>query len=343
MEECIEKLNKILLQSINKNYLTGITQGKMGISIYFYHLAIAEQNEEYKTIAEQLLDDTLNRLFLESSISVESGLAGIALGVRHLINTGFVEGDVNELLEDIDDAIFKRLIFPEPNLPYDKGELLHLLFYLSKRLNDQVDENSRYIYCELIIYVLNIFVTELNDDFFNESLSFSIYDFQLPVFTYICACLLKQNIYNNRIYKIVEEFEPKILSQFPALHANRLYLLCGILPLVPYMRSEKWKNYIDLLRKEIKLQVIFEKEMSNKHIFVSNGLSLIYLLLYYLENKYPDYKIDYNSQDFYDKIMASEAWESLFKSDYFFEIHRGLLNGFPGVKLVLSHIQKQIV
>lgn len=343
MDGCVEKLNRMLMQSVNKNYPTGIAQGKMGISIYFYHLAMTEQNEEYKTIAEQLLDDTLGKLFLESSISVESGLAGIALGVKHLINAGFVEGDVNELLEDIDDTIFKRLVFPEPGLPYDKRELLHMLFYLSKRLDDQMDENSRYIYSELIIHVLNIFVTELNGDFFNESLSFSIYDFQLPVFTYICACLLEQNIYNDRIYKILEEFEPKILSQFPVLHANRLYLLCGMLPLLPYMKSEKWESHVKLLRKGIKLQAILEQEMSNKHIFVSNGLSLIYLLLYYLENKYPDYKIYYDLQGFYDRIIASEAWDSLSKNDYFFKIHQGLLNGFPGVKLVLSHIKKQKV
>ena len=98
--------------------------------------------------------------------------------------------------------------------------------------------------------------------------------------------------------------------------------------------------YIELLRKEIELQVILEKEMSNKHIFISNGLSLIYLLLYYLENKYPDYKICYDPWVFYNRIITSEAWNSLLKNYYFFKIHQGLLNGFPGVKLVISQIKK---
>lgn len=341
MKEQIEELNKILLQLIDKTYPVGVAQGKIGISIYFYHLSQIEQYENYKTIAEQLLDDTLGKLSLDSSISVEDGLAGIALGVAHLIKAGFVEGDVNELLEDIDNVIFKRIAFLQPNLSYKKEELLHLLFYLYMRLTNQTDEDSQYIFRELIIKVINIFAAGLKNDFFDESFSFSVYHYHLPLFTYICARLLEQDFYNDRIYKILEEFEPKILSRLPILHANRLYLLCGILPLIPYMRNPRWRDYSNLLQKEINLQVILDKEMKNKHIFISNGLSMVYLLLYNLEKNYLTYKIPYDPLYFYDKIISSEAWESLSKHDYFFNIHCGLLNGFPGVLLVLSHIQKQ--
>ncbi len=107
------------------------------------------------------------------------------------------------------------------------------------------------------------------------------------------------------------------------------------------MQNSRWKNHTDFLKMEINLQVIFDEEMKNKHIFVSNGLSMVYLFLHYLEKNYPKNKISFNSQNFYKKIITSEAWESLFKHSYFFDIHRGLLNGFPGVQLVLLHIQKQ--
>lgn len=341
MEKRIRELNTMLLESVDATYPLGLAQGQMGICIYFYYLSQIEQNEEYQTIAEQLLDDTLNKLSLTSSISVENGLAGIALGVTHLINAGFVEGDVNDLLEEIDSVIFKRLAFLPLDSSYKKEELLHLLFYLTVRLTDQTDENDRYIFRGLIIKVINIFANDLKDDFFDESFSFSLYHYHLPLFTYICACLLEHNFYNDRIYKILEEFELKILSRFPVLHANRLFLLCGMLPLIPYMRNTEWGVHTDLLQKEIDLQVIIDKEMKNKHIFVSNGLSMIYLFLYYLEKNYPKNKISFSSQYLYEKIIASEAWESLFRHDYFFNIHCGLLNGFPGVQLVLSHIQKQ--
>lgn len=337
----LSNLNKILLSSMGESYPLGLAHGEMGLSIYFYYLYKFEKSEEFKLVAEKLLTGVLNNLPFDYTISVENGLAGIALGVTHLTEIGFVEGDVNELLEDIDNVVFKCLAFLQPNSSYKKEELLHLIYYLSVRLSDQKDEENSYIFSELIIKVINIFAHGLSDNFFDESFSFSVCQYHLPLFTYVCARLLKQGFYSDRIYKILEEFEPKVLSQIPILHSNRLYLLCGMLPLVSYMQNLHWKNHVNLLQKEINLQVILEEEMKNKHIFLSNGLSMIYLFLHYLKENYPDYKIAYDPQNFYDRIIASEAWDSLLKRDYFFNIHCGLLTGFPGVRLILSHIQKQ--
>jgi hypothetical protein len=341
MQKQIEKLNEKVLRSIGETYPIGLAQGEMGICIYFYYLFRIEGNENYKKIAEQLLDDTLNKISKDFSISVESGLGGIGLGITHLIKVGFVDGDVNEILEDIDNVIFKRLAFLQNNSSYKKEELLHLIFYLHVRLTDLKDKHDQYIYKELIIKILNIFSDGLGSDFFDEPFGFSIYHYHLPLFTYICARLLEQGFYNERILKMLKEFEPKILYRLPLMHTNRLYLLCGILQLIPYMQNTQWKDYSNLLKKEITLPIIFEQEMKNKHIFISNGLSMVYLLLYYLEKNYPDNKIEYNTQDFCRKIVSSESWNSLLKHDYYFNIHSGLLNGFPGVQLVLLHFQKQ--
>lgn len=341
MNKQIDELNKRLLQSIEKPYPIGLAQGKMGICIYFYHLSRIEQEEQYKIIAEELLDEILEKLSPDLPINIESGLAGIALGIIHLIKTGFVEGDENELLDDFDNIIFKQLAFIPDNTSPKKDDLLHLIFYLSLRLSAQTNENERYIFQELIIKTLNKFASGITGDFFDETYSFSVYQYHTPVLTYIFSLILRHDFYNERIYKILEEFELKILSRLPISHANRLYMLCGILPLVPYMPNLQWKDCADLLHREINLSLIFEREMKNKHIFVSNGLSMVYLLLYYLEKNYPEYKITYNPSDFYEKIISSEAWDSLFTKTHFFNIHNGLLNGFPGVQLILSHIQKQ--
>lgn len=334
----IKNLNRKLLLSIDENTPIGLTQGLMGKSIYFYHLSQIKNDKNYKLIADNLLDKTLKKLSCNSSISVENGLAGIALGIIHLIECDFVDGDVNTLLEDIDNMIFKNLMFFQPDPSYKKESLLYILYYLSIRLNYQSEKNDIYLYRELIIKVLNIFTLELNESFFNEPFSFSVYNFHLPMFTYTCVCLLEQNFYNNRVYKILEEFETKILSTFPILHANRLYMLCGMLSIVPYMNS-RWENHVNLLYKEIKIEYIIN-EMSNKHIFLSNGLSLIYLFLCYLENNFPKYRICYNPNILYRNIIDSEAWVSLIKHNYFFEAHQGLLD-FPGTILILSHIKNK--
>ena len=94
-------LNDKLLQSIDKTYPIGLAQGQMGICLYFFYLSRIEQEPKYKILAEDLLKNTLDKLSLDLSIGVESGLAGVALGVIQLIKDDFVEGDINELLEEI--------------------------------------------------------------------------------------------------------------------------------------------------------------------------------------------------------------------------------------------------
>ena len=149
MKAYVEELNKRLLQSIDEYYPVGLAQGQIGISIYFYHLFRIEKNENYKVIADQLLDNSLVSISLDSSISVENGLAGISLGIIYLIKKGFVKGDLNELLENIDNVIFKHLAFTQSNLSFQREELLHLIYYLSVRLRDQKEKNDIYIYCLL--------------------------------------------------------------------------------------------------------------------------------------------------------------------------------------------------
>lgn len=66
MKAYVEELNKRLLQSIDEYYPVGLAQGQIGISIYFYHLFRIEKNENYKVIADQLLDSrSLTIDFLE--------------------------------------------------------------------------------------------------------------------------------------------------------------------------------------------------------------------------------------------------------------------------------------
>ena len=332
---------KFLLLNFDK-YPVDLFYGKMGWSIYLYHMSEIESNQEYQTIAEQLLDQILQRdLSRNHSIAVEDGLAGVGLGIIHLIKNQFVEGDINRLLEDIDNAIYRRIVFQENQSQFLPNHLLHLIGYLYIRLQDQTDTNSQILYQDLIIKVLNQLYNQINDDFLNESYAFSIFHYQLPVFLWIISKLLEADFYNDRIYKMLDTLQLSILSRFPLLHSNRLFLLWGILHLKPYMHRDYalWDNYIQLLYREINVDTILANEMTGRKIFISNGLSSVYILLHAINRDFPDYKIPFDPQDIYYKLQNSDAWNALIDRKYFYEIHNGLLNGFPGVQLVLSHIR----
>jgi hypothetical protein len=91
------------------------------------------------------LNEVINNLSNNIDISVERGLAGIALGISYLVKEKFVEGDINEILEDVDGRIYKVLAFqkPEEN-KFPKPALLYLLHYLYVRYGEQSDSNGKY-------------------------------------------------------------------------------------------------------------------------------------------------------------------------------------------------------
>ena len=61
-------------------------------------------------------------------LCIENGLCGLGCGLQYLIQNGFLEGDINEILEDIDSEVIK-----EYNKPSDNNLKNDLLLYLNYR------------------------------------------------------------------------------------------------------------------------------------------------------------------------------------------------------------------
>ena len=98
----IDILNTKLISSLSDTYLIRLFDGKMGLCIYYYYLSCWEEKDEYKQIAEKLLDDVAGHLSVTEDVTVDTGLAGIAIGISHLVKEKFIAGDVNEILEEVD-------------------------------------------------------------------------------------------------------------------------------------------------------------------------------------------------------------------------------------------------
>ena len=339
MENIQKKLTEKLLSSDIARFPVSLFHGKMGLCIYFYHMSKNESNPEYQSIADRLLDQILlHDLSPNHPIDVENGLAGIGLGVTYLIKNRFVEGDLNELLEVIDSAIYRKIAFIDKQSNIPPTVLLHLTGYLYVRLKEQSDTNYRELYQDLIIKVLNMLYDRIDDEFLSEPFSFSIRQYQVPLLLWIISKLLEADFYSDRIYRMLDTLQLQILSRFPMLHANRLFLLWGILHLKPCLKHKSWDNYIGLLYREISVDEILDREMTDRKIFIDNGLSGIYILLHLINSGFPDYPIPFDPQTIEDKIQNSSAWNAMLERGYFCEIHQGLLSGFPGVQFVLEFI-----
>lgn len=344
----IDILNNKLVSSVDETYPTGLITGKLGLCIYYYYLSRWEEKEEFKQIAEKLLDDVASQLSETMDVTVEAGLAGIAIGIDHLVKEKFINGDINDILEEVDSSIFKKLAFfdyKDGRSQLPKAELIPLLYYLYIRYIEQSSSDNQYIFQELIIKTIEMFKHDLPASFFNEHFAYSLRNFQLPFFLYTIGKIQELNVYNVRITKILEEYINQIISTYPASHANRLYLLVGLISILPCLPDYKkeMEAHIQLLKKGIDIEYIINYELKNQDIYIADGLASVYMLLYYLQTKHPAYSIDYNPQLLFGKIIHAEAWNTLQNREFYFHNFCGLFDGYPGAHLVLLHIKKHFL
>lgn len=85
----------------------GLLHGKMGITLYFYHLGRNTGNDIFSKFAEDLLDHIINSLYTNLPIDFENGITDIGWGVEYLIQSGFIEANADEILEEFDAKIKK--------------------------------------------------------------------------------------------------------------------------------------------------------------------------------------------------------------------------------------------
>ncbi|MCD8179466.1 MAG: hypothetical protein LUE98_19515 [Tannerellaceae bacterium] len=132
----------------------GLLNGKMGITIFFYHYAQYTQNRIYEKFAGNLLDEIYLETHMDTTKNFQDGLCGIAWGIEYLIRNNFVKADPDDILEDIDARIM------EWDVRYIKDQKLEtglkgIARYAISRCYNRKDKNnillqSGYIYDLLI-------------------------------------------------------------------------------------------------------------------------------------------------------------------------------------------------
>lgn len=118
-----------LLREIAQNVLlksggeerVGLAYGKMGMVVFLMHYARFSGNELYDEYAGLLLDDIYSDLGENLPVDLESGLCGIGWGTEYLLQNGFVEGEADEILEDIDRRIMERDLMRISDLSLETG------------------------------------------------------------------------------------------------------------------------------------------------------------------------------------------------------------------------------
>lgn len=82
--------------------------GKMGIVLFFANYARYIENPLYDKFAGELLGEIYEEIHVGLPVNFESGLCGIGWGIDYLLQNGFMEGDSDEILSEIDARVMER-------------------------------------------------------------------------------------------------------------------------------------------------------------------------------------------------------------------------------------------
>jgi len=330
----MEQINDLLMQHAAGLKDPSLLQGKMGVSCYFFHLARHSKIPIYQSFAETLLDDVYEYIHNnQSGFGFGDGLAGISWAIVNLVENRFVEADVDEVLSDADDKIYHHLhASSEISFGFTEG-LLGYLFYVATRTRWRKASNQvgEFVFERLLVDLLNRISVAVDERRWRVSEPpFFNLNWDLPLLILLLAKIKRLNFYEYKLDKVVNSLAPLVLSTVPCRHINRLYLSYSIVQLLECFDLPDWKRHVGLLQANIDLPRIFDKELGDKNIFLSNGLAGLSFILQGL-GLHRSKEGTPREMGLAQKIQQSQYFQSIIKKDPATVPNLTLLNGLTGI------------
>ncbi len=336
-------INNLVLQNAPLIKNSGLMKGKMGISIYLFHLSRKMDETIFREQAENMIDDLYKEVGNNSlPTDFGNGLAGIVWGIDHLIHNGFLDADPDEIFADADDKIF-QFITNQNEIPLNlEGGLLGYGFYLLARLKNKQLENADgrdYILLRLLIDIINKVYdfVEAKENQLLEPLAFKI-TWILPLTLIFLAEVMHLKIHQQKISRILERLSIIVLSLIPIRHSHRLYLATSIEMVLKYQELPQWREHFILLKDNFNPEILLS-EFPDKNLTLSEGISGICPILINSNNICDKNELLFKIGD---KIDNSSFWNELNNREQFLPAHISLSKGIAGIGLALNIISHEI-
>ena len=285
----IEKrmINALLLHSSFIDNL-GLLNGKMGIAIFFFHLAKETENSIYSDYADELVADIYNEISLSTPVDFENGLAGIGWGLCYLIEKGFIETDSDKMFSDIDKNLFEAYCSSHSE---NIREITGYGFYLLKRVRNATDQKSldaivnKQHLTDIIEKLDNILrIDELRKE---PEMFDLLWDY--PLLIVFLSEMLQLNLMPVRVQEIITRILKPVSvdEKLPERHSNRLLLTLALTKTASVDTKSLGllcKPAIRLLSTGIDRDVI-SKELKTNCAFMQHGtigISFLYKQLFLL-------------------------------------------------------------
>jgi len=124
----------------------GLYEGKMGIAISYLTLAKGYDNKIFKEKGNKILHDVIENISYTEDLSFKEGVLGVGWGLEWLKQSKILDINTDFVLEEVDDTIYKLVVFAlDKGLSLQDG-LLGKLAYYFKRLKGRSLSTHRYRY-----------------------------------------------------------------------------------------------------------------------------------------------------------------------------------------------------
>lgn len=112
-------INKYKKESMAAIKEPDISYPDMGRVIGYYTYAAYACDSQVELLADNLLDEIIDKLSTEMPICLKNGILGVGCGLIYLLRNGLVEGNENEILFEIDQMLLGALIHLEDETEVD--------------------------------------------------------------------------------------------------------------------------------------------------------------------------------------------------------------------------------
>lgn len=172
--------------------------GKLGIAIYLMENSHVTGIRNFCLIGERLLSEVLQEVSLETcEIGYQDGIIGVGVGVSYLYQRGFIQGDLDDILTEIDTLVRSTIDFRVIRDEHLASDLLGILLYLYLRIKGRDDKTISYLRNrEYLIYAID-WLSELDEqkDLFGDG----------RIYVFLCL-LCKAKIYPIKVDYLMGRF-----------------------------------------------------------------------------------------------------------------------------------------
>lgn len=207
-EELLKDIAHHVILNTNLTSGIGLLSGKTGIVLFLYHYSRYSGNEIYSQLAEKVLEDVFNYINANTLLDFYDGLMGIGWAVEYLYQNGFIQGDTNDILEDVDKKVIELFSPAIEDLNLNKG-LGGIVHYVLARLYTIEKEGKKNPFTIDFLQQLYERVKSILDNKIKDSDSLAIF---IRFLTYVekLTPIQSPSIYDIIYLRIpVEEYRPE--------------------------------------------------------------------------------------------------------------------------------------